>query len=414
MYHQLNYSGLTPGLNTQSLIQGHHMPIILEPLSLKTIEGTHIRQCNVIDSFNEESQNLWFQFDEAITPPKDNDCDTYLMSAIMDAMKTNRDIHVKGSVSAQLLSNLVEYQSVWQKWLPDTYNHVDVTCDDIRKNEQKQSSAIAAFSGGVDATFTAWRHTQTKWSHRSKNIHSCALVHGFDIPLSDDGAFNNVADRSTKTLEDIGLKLQIVKTNFREISKVNWEHSHSCALAAALSNFKAHVGYCLIGSTYAYDALTIPWGSNPITDHLLSSNDFEVIHDGASHSRTEKVQEIAEWDVGCRNLRVCWQGEHNDRNCGRCEKCLRTRLNFLAVGHDVPHCFPKSDIIEDMKRIRITKEGVRSDWVSIYKYAKNKSISEPWVAQIPSAIKRRTLQDRFAPRGSLRRKYLKKIAAMVK
>ncbi len=59
------------------------------------------------------------EFDSSIEPPSADDCDSYLLAVIMDAMKENRNIIVKGTVSAQLLSNLVEYQTAWNKWLPD-------------------------------------------------------------------------------------------------------------------------------------------------------------------------------------------------------------------------------------------------------------------------------------------------------
>ena len=177
-----------------------------------------------------------------------------------------------------------------------------------------------------------------------------------------------------------------VKTNYREISRAIWEDTFSTALVATLSNFKNLAGTCIVGSSEPYDSLVIPWGSSPITDHLLSSDEFVVMHDGASHSRTDKVKDISQWKAGMNNLRVCWEGELKDRNCGTCEKCIRTKLNFLAVGVSIPPCFPASDILEDMKNIKIRNDAVRAEWRQIYEYGITIQSSAPWLEKMKSMI----------------------------
>ena len=387
------------------------MKIIIEPQENLTSDDGVERRCLLSDvgSGAEKRAELWFRFNKQFELPSDEDCDSYLLASIMNAMKLKKSIHVKGSVSAHLLGNLVEYQSAWAKWLPEIYSQVDVTCDHVRETEHKMPGSICAFSGGVDASFSVWRHSQNKWSHRSKYIKLCAMVHGFDIPLVDEVAFTNAATRAENTLDDLSIPLFEIKTNYRTLSKVSWEHSFLCALVAALNNLKSQAGTCVVGSSEPYDSLVIPWGSSPITDYLLSSGDFEVIHDGASHSRTEKVGELLDWNKGVENLRVCWQGELKDRNCGRCEKCVRTKLNFLATGHDIPTCFPTSDIIEDMKHIRLSNDVVRAEWLQIYHHAKANNIDSPWVRHAWSVVNRRSLTDRLLPKGSLRREAAKRI-----
>lgn len=88
----------------------------------------------------------------------------------------------------------------------------------------------------------------------------------------------------------------------------------------------------LIASSEPYSSLLLPWGSNPITDRLMSSDSFSIVHDAAAVTRNQKVRAISTWKEATRSIRVCWQGEHMDRNCGRCEKCIRTILNFRVMG----------------------------------------------------------------------------------
>ncbi len=166
------------------------------------------------------------------------------------------------------------------------------------------------------------------------------------------------------------------------------------------------------GSSEPYDSLVIPWGSSPITDHLLSSSEFVVMHDGASHSRTEKVKEICEWRVGVENLRVCWQGDLKDRNCGICEKCVRTKLNFLAVGHPIPTCFPDSDILYDLDKVKLTNKAVVTEWRQIYHYTMKNNEKAPWLRKIKKVIIMGTIYsvvDRAFPKESKRREKVKYI-----
>ena len=365
------------------------MKIVLEPQNHTFSDGYSVRKCKIkrINSNKVvDEKEIWFQIEKSVPLPLEDDCDAYLLAVLMDAMRENRRIEVLGSVSKYLLSNLVEFQAAWAKWRPTVYSCVDIFATMERHDHVKKNGAICAFSGGVDATFSVWRHFHSKYSHRSQTLNACSIVHGFDIPLSHIDAFESAKKRAQDTLGDIGLNLTPTKTNFREISKAHWEDACSLALVAALNNFKNIAGTCIIGSSEPYDSLVIPWGSSPITDHLLSSGDFSVIHDGASHNRTEKVREISEWHVGANNLRVCWQGDLKDRNCGSCEKCVRTKLNFLAIGSPIPDCFPSSNILDDIKNVELKSNLVRSEWQQIYDYALNRKTKEAWPDEVKKQI----------------------------
>ena len=168
------------------------MLIIIQPQN-HVIENNSIKRSCILTRVNkdktEETTELWFTFSNKVSPPHENDCDAYLLATFMEAIRENRSIEVRGSVSKELLSNLVEYQYAWNKWLPDIYNIIDIKCDEVREYEQKKPGTICAFSGGVDATFSVWRHTQSKVSYRSQNISMCAIVHGFDIPIQENEQF---------------------------------------------------------------------------------------------------------------------------------------------------------------------------------------------------------------------------------
>lgn len=388
--------------------------IVIKPQPHKVVGNIVTRKCE-IERYDEgesvSTQILWFEFDLAIDFPDDKDSDSYLLAILFDAMHENRNIIIKGSVSGKLLSNLVEYQAAWHMCFPRIYQRVEIVADEIRENEMPAHGAVSAFSGGVDSTFTIWRHSQKKWGYRSQDIKLCVMVHGYDVPLSDLKTFEVVQRKASKNLAQLHIPLYVVKTNYRQISKMNWENTFACALVAALNNFKRKTGTCLIGSGHSYNYLDIGVGSSPVIDPLLSSGDFEVIHDGASHTRTQKIEEITEWKTGVENLRVCWEGSHKDRNCGQCEKCLRTMLCFLAIRKEIPSCFPnKHDILKNLLKIKSLHHYIKPLWKEVLLAARENKVDAPWVKVIDKLIYRKPIIDMLFPINSYRRNLVKNIS----
>jgi hypothetical protein len=380
--------------------------MVLAPLPDRIESDWIVRSCQVRRRTGpraESQQTLWYKFRAANGAPNASDCDAYLRALVLDAMREQRTLVIEGSVSRKLLANLTEFQSAWNKWLPDTYHLVPMEPHEARPTVKCDSlgNAICAFSGGVDATFSVWMHSQKRNGWRTRDISLCALVHGFDIPLNNQAMFDHVLLRSSQTLQELNIPITPVVTNYREITTTKWEHAFSAALVAALDTFKANGTACLIGSGQPYNSVVVPWGSSPLTDHLLSSGDFDVILDGASHNRSEKIREIGDWAQGMRNLRVCWQGEQKDANCGKCEKCLRTMANFLACGKPIPPCFPEqATLTQNLKSITLRTDVLRSEWRGIVNAASAHGVSGAWIHSVRQMLKRRRASEYVFPVGS--------------
>jgi hypothetical protein len=114
-----------------------------------------------------------------------------------------------------------------------------------------------------------------------------------------------------------------------------WEMEYACALAACLHLHAARypVGVIAIDHSHATLKQYLPWSSNPLSNHHLSGL-FEIRSDAGALGRCEKTALVARYPSILNNLRVCWEGPLTGANCGRCEKCIRTQLNFIARGLD--------------------------------------------------------------------------------
>ncbi|WP_083634567.1 hypothetical protein [Saccharicrinis aurantiacus] len=387
--------------------------LVIKPQPIIDIDNAQKRYC-IFERYNsgrlENAKELFYEVPQGIELAKYNDCDNYLVALIFDAMAEKRDIIIEGSISKQLLINLKEYIECWVRWQPDLLSNISISADEIRDDNLINSNCISAYSGGVDATFSVWKSHKNKGRDDSHVITSCAFIHGFDIPIHDQDSFNKALHSAENTLSELKLNVIPIKTNFREVTKYNWEHTHACGLVSALSVLKKCFGICIVGSSGPYKNLTIPWGSNPITDHLLSSGDFTIVHDGAAYDRVEKSEYIKDWDNGIKNLRVCWEGDHKGANCGICEKCIRTKVIFHMLLHKTkPDLYTDLKLAEDLRILKIKNRGKASPWRYIIEHAElNNSLDANTIKQLKRKMRMPINQILF-PVHSKRRILLKKI-----
>lgn len=378
------------------------------PKKTEIVDGEFRRSCHVELSNGKKIPDLWWSYPIEIPAPHERDSDAYLVALIMLAMHLKADVEILGVVSRSLLANLVEFQRAWNKWCPDAYHQIRVNAQHIRDGEKSTSCAVAAFSGGIDAQFTVYSHMSGSASYDKQDIAAGVLVHGFDIPLADRLGFDRVAADARLVLNDLNLKLFAVRTNIREVININWNHYCGAALASVLSGFKAMAGIGLIGSTDAYDEILMPWGTNPITDPLLGSSEFAIKHDGSGFNRVEKIKILSDWPIGMRYLRVCWEGDVVHKNCGHCEKCVRTRLNFLLAGQPNPMCFDGPLRKQDIDNIALNGEGARVEWKLILKAMKENCPSSEFIPNVERVLRRPVSRwSRLLPVGSKRRAWMK-------
>ena len=335
---------------------------------------------------------LWYSLASSAGLPDEADGEPYLLACVMQAMVEGRSLVVHGDVSRALLVNLSEFRDAWTCWGPHEYSSVDFECDAILDDVHPRSAAAAvAFTGGVDSAFSVWRHVNSRTPALAYRLQRPVLVHGFDIPLADEASFATARDAAQRSLSEVGLSLLAIRTNFQEIVRTNWEHQFAAAVVSAMQFCKGECGIALIGSSEPYDSLVFPWGSNPITDHLLSSATMKVVHDGAAFGRSAKIAAIADWQTGCENLRVCWQGEHHGGNCGRCEKCQRTMFNFLCNGLPVPASLPQEIDYGLLKDISLASPALLSEWQQILITATRRGLDERWMGIVRSKLRRHRL-----------------------
>lgn len=301
--------------------------------------------------------------------------DHAVAAVLLWAMHHGKDIVVQGKVSSVLLDGLETMQAIWLRWRPYRYRRIV-----IRADEQSEvpvvsldRKAVFAFSGGVDGAFAFFRHFQGREGRNGRQPGAAMLVHGMDIPLDRPDYFDLAVDRVNSMLQGTGVPVVRMRTNARRLN-MNWEDCFGLHVGASFLMLQKCFGHGVLGSGSPYDTLHFPWGSTPLTDPLMSTGAMRIEHDGCAFDRTDKVKWLAENTDVSGLLRVCWAGKELHRNCGHCEKCLRTMLNFWAAKANSNGAFPVEAAAKMVLSIRLLSWPQMVELKSILAHAKGNNL----------------------------------------
>jgi hypothetical protein len=303
-------------------------------------------------------QSLQFEIDDGETPEargwrqRDEPCpDAFLAACFpLAALHGETRIRIEEEPCPMLVEGLRTAHAWWASWggihpRPPT---IETPARGRRTSLTIPRRAVSCLSGGVDGLHTLMHNRRLYRKDDPAYIREALFIHGFDIgkrPRDPESArFRTALDGLEPVAAEAGVRLIPCRTNLRHLpSKPGfWANRHNGAALAAVGH-SATLGpaYLYVGGTY-HVANPVPVGSHPAVDGLFSSQRVTVIHDGSRFSRLEKVRDLASWPAALAALRVCPANLGDRPNCGRCEKCLRTRLELLVAGVEETAAFGPS------------------------------------------------------------------------
>jgi hypothetical protein len=257
----------------------------------------------------------------------------FLAAALLPAMRTGADLRLEGSVSPRLLERLPRLQGIFCTWFSDLYHKVAISPKAASASAPAAGAGTGAFfTSGIDSFYTALKHRN--------EISTLIFIHGFDISLERTALREKVSAHVRQAAAELGKPLLEVETNVRQLLNdyADWNvECHGAALASAALALTPQLQRIFIGATHSYDMLAAH-GSHPLVDPLWSTEQLEIIHDGAEKTRWQKLESLLDNPIVRRHLHSCWEYRNGDYNCGHCSSCLRTRA-FLRL-HGVAEQFP--------------------------------------------------------------------------
>ena len=297
--------------------------------------------------------DLYFETDNGAGNGLFPHANPFLIAAATPAFRHREQrIQVTDTVSPELVQGLNTVMSWMRRWFRPHHSlpKLEVRPEPSPLRMKPERRAGSFFSGGVDSLATLrWNRVHFPASHPG-SIREGLLVFGLEIET--DEAFALALEANRALAADADLALVPIFTNIRRLDE-DWDfyrNEFQGAILAAIAHALAgRLRSISIAATYDIANLG-PWGSHPAIDTNFSTHRLTVHHDGVWLSRLDKLKLLLDWPTALKRMRVCNEtaGYNSEAlNCGRCEKCVRTILELMALGaFDRADAFQKRDLSE--------------------------------------------------------------------
>lgn len=327
--------------------------------------------------------------------------DAFLVGMLPIAMRLGEDIRVEGPVSEPLAFGLETWQAAVATWYPDFFRRVTIRYDRFadRADDARPGAVGCCFSGGLDSWHAIWRHLPAQQPLKAYQLTHALMINGFD-QVDDsrtEGASQNMFDAYAPILGGLSVELVMVSTNLRSFRAAAFERKHlvrtfgSALLACAHALGRKFGRFAVPASaSYAWDDLW-PDGSHHVLDHMLGTDQLQIVRAGGDVSRSRKIEEVADIPEVQQSLRVCFRDPEFDPetgqvlNCGECEKCIRTITALDMVGkldaftslsrrppidaYRQPQVLAKSTVLWLEDNLALARRQQRDDWIPVLEEA---------------------------------------------
>lgn len=306
---------------------------------LKIGKSYIIRKCGMSRlcadiTINERKNILWFAVDSlqenALCVGR---ADAFVMALLPTAMRGGHEVICEDPISERLHYQLSDYLIPTVSSVGELYHRIRISAAFVTESYQNQRAIGTGFSGGVDSLYTILKHNKDcEYPLTHIAVFNAGVFEGKQYKRG----FKESCQAAVRFAQDQELQTVFVDTNFNEILPERFLDVYSfrnlsCALALQglfsiyllssghdAANFKLD-----LRNSSAYDLLTVTCASTESLTFYLS---------GAEKKRSEKLEELTEWEHSWKWLHPCIFGTAGKCNCGQCKKCIRDQTTLYALG----------------------------------------------------------------------------------
>ncbi|HET9794804.1 MAG TPA: hypothetical protein VFS34_10105, partial [Thermoanaerobaculia bacterium] len=309
--------------------------------------------------------DLFFEIDEESGGEIAAEPNGFLLACALPAMRhREKRIFVEGAVCPVLRDGLESAVRILEGWYgaPRVLPPIEPSRGFARAAPPTPARAGVMFSGGVDSLHLVRTNRRDFPAGHPRAFTDAVWVRAWDAPPPGTAALRRSLMRP---LAETGIALRALSSNLRLLDMDLEFFAREFLSAAFLSggHLLGRLSSLSIAST-APTEQAAPWGSHPRLDPRFGSAALPVRHEEAEIPRLEKMRSLVRWRTAIETLHVCNDEPVGDRlNCGRCEKCLESMAELIAVGLPGPWpTFPRDDVTAEAIRSLPVLQDVAASW----------------------------------------------------
>jgi len=256
--------------------------------------------------------------------------------AVLAGMSVGQNIDMnQQAMSPVMLQAVDSVQEIYGTWFKH-FSKVKFENYRLLNNDSAQSSppqkTACFFSAGVDAFYTLLKNIH--------QINTIIFLQGFDFGLCREGVDpetemrREVMDIMGRIADDLNIELIEIEIDFESMRalKIDWANTYGLKHVCVAHLLQDHFNVFLASSSQTFKCIT-PDGYHPLVDPAWASERVCILSKGYDASRIKKIKYLSQFPIVKKTLRVCSRTTRNGLyNCGKCEKCIRTKLEIKTVG----------------------------------------------------------------------------------
>jgi hypothetical protein len=284
------------------------------------------------------SERLWYSVPHNYEKYLQRDrLDPFVVGLLLLGMKDGEDIYVDGVMSEKLFYNITSYyMRILRIQMPELHS-VRIVPEQLVGGIPREKGGVATgFSGGVDSFCVLADHY---WNPVPNCFRVTHLLFN-NVGSHGRGGRTLFEERFSKVLpaaREMSLPIIKIDSNLSELlSGFDFVSTHVPRNVSAALTLQKLFGRFLYASAYRYEdcyvGRTHEMGRHdPVSVHLLSTEETECIATGSQYSRVQKTDRVSEISLTYRYLDVCVSSKRAG-NCSECPKCGRTMLTLEMLG----------------------------------------------------------------------------------
>jgi hypothetical protein len=274
-----------------------------------------------------------------------------LAAALPAARRGERRIAISGAVCPVLRDGIAAAARVLDGWYGGRRTLPRIEPAGGFRAPLPPARRTASFlSGGVDSAELLLANRRLFGADHPETITDAVVLDGFpQAPPRGSDADRSFTARVRRSARAVAAALEVpltsVSANLFDLEPDHtfaWREWYGAAFAAIAHLFTSRFTSVVLASEFFLGGPMYPNGSHPLLDPLYGSASMGFIAGGIGRTRLEKVRHLAARPDVVAALMVCHETPvpGDPANCGRCEKCLRTRLELLVAGVESTPAFP--------------------------------------------------------------------------